>query len=205
MSFGVLHLGPALHGFLAEHPGIELSLDLDDRFVDAAADGYDAVIRHGQIADNHLVAQRLAASRRILVASPAYLAAHGTPTSAVSLETARAILYANRDSDWRFASPGGALVVRPRPTLRVNNGLVMRDAALAGLGIALLTSFIVGPDLASGALRLVDIGLEPEGADLYIAHPKDRGPSAKLRALIDHLRRTFGDPPYWEAPRPLNK
>ncbi|CAN5907846.1 LysR family transcriptional regulator [soil metagenome] len=204
VSFGVLHLGPALNGFLADHPRIELSLDLDDRFVDAAADGYDAVIRHGQIADNRLVAQRLAASRRVLVASPAYLAAHGTPTSPVSLETARAILYANRDSDWRFASPGGALVVRPRPTLRVNNGLVMRDAALAGLGIALLTRFIVGPDLASGALRLVDIGLEPEGADLYIAHPKDRGPSAKLRALTDHLRRTFGDPPYWEAPPPPN-
>ena len=83
--------------------------------------------------------------------------------------------------------------------------MAMRDAALAGLGIALLTSFIVGPDLASGALRLVDIGLEPEGADLYIAHPKDRGPSAKLRALTDHLRRTFGDPPYWEPLRPLNK
>lgn len=198
VSFGVLHLGHALTGFLAAHPRIELSLDLDDRFVDVAGGGYDAVLRHGPVRDNWLVAHRLAASRRRLVAAPDYLAARGAPRTAGELETHRAILYANRASDWRFDSSGGALVVRPRPALRVNNGLVMRDAALAGLGVALLPSFLVHDELGNGRLVALDIGLEAEGADIYLAHVREPAASPKLRALLAHLRTAFGDPPYWE-------
>ncbi len=199
VSFGVLHLGRALAGFLAAHPRIELTLDLDDRFVDVAGGGYDAVLRHGPVRDNWLVAHRLATSRRQLVAAPAYLASHGAPRTAAELETHRAILYANRTSDWRFESAGGALVVRPRPALRVNNGLVMRDAALAGLGVALLPSFLVHEELADGRLAAVDIGLEAEGADIYLAHIREQAASPKLRALLAHLRTAFGEPPYWET------
>ena len=79
VTFGRMHLGPALYPFLAANPGIALALDLDDRRVDVAAEGYDAVIRHGPIEDSRLVAMRLASSRRCLVASPNYLARHGTP------------------------------------------------------------------------------------------------------------------------------
>ena len=75
VTFGRMHLGPAIYPFLARHPGIELTLDLDDRRVDAAAEGYDAVVRHGPLADSRLVAWRLAPSRRVLVASPDYLGA----------------------------------------------------------------------------------------------------------------------------------
>jgi DNA-binding transcriptional LysR family regulator len=199
VSFGSLHLGPALYPFLRDHPGINLALDLDDRFVDIASDGYDAVIRHGAVQDSRLIVHRLAASRRMLVASPAYLAAHGEPRSLAELAGHRAILYANREADWRFPGVGEAVVVRPASALRVNNGLVMRDAALAGLGITLLASFHVHRELASGALRTIDVGLEPEKAEVFIAYPRDRGPSAKVRALTAHLRQTFGDPPYWEA------
>lgn len=180
-------------------PRIELSLDLDDRFVDVAADGYDAVIRHGPIGDNRLVAKRLAASRRVLAASPAYLAAHGAPRSLAELSGRRAILYANRETDWRFSGPTGAVAVRPLVGLRVNNGIVMREAALAGLGITLLASFVIGADLASGALRAIDVGLEPEGADVYLAYPRDRTPSAKIAAVVEALRRAFGDPPRWDT------
>ena len=74
VTFGRMHLGPALYPFLARHPRIELTLELDDRRVDAAADGYDAVVRHGAVADSRLVAWRLAPSRRVLVAAPSYLA-----------------------------------------------------------------------------------------------------------------------------------
>jgi len=199
VSFGTLHLGPALYPFLHDNPGIELTLHLEDRFVDVAADGYDAVVRHGPIRDSRLIAKRLAPSRRILVASPAYLLAQGEPRSLADLEGHSAILYINRDADWRFSGPQGSTVVRPRRSLRVNNGLIMRDAALAGLGITLLTSFMVYPELASGALRIVDVGIEPEGADIHIAYPMDRSPSAKVRALTEHLRRAFGDPPYWDT------
>ena len=136
VSFGYLHLAPALIEFLKQHPNIALSLDLDDRFVDIAAGGYDAVIRHGPVAQGRLIAHRLAPSRRVLIASPAYLAEQGEPGSLAELERHRAILYAHRETDWRFESPSGARVVRPAASLRVNNGMFMRDAALAGLGIA---------------------------------------------------------------------
>lgn len=107
VSFGTLHLGPALYPFLAAHPGIELALELEDRFVDVAADGYDAVLRHGPIRDDRPVARRLAASRRLLVAAPAHLARHGAPGSLPELGQGRAILYANRGNDWTFAGPEG--------------------------------------------------------------------------------------------------
>ncbi|MFA5963495.1 MAG: LysR family transcriptional regulator [Sphingomonas sp.] len=198
VGFGVLHLGPAIYRFLADHPGIDLALELDDRFVDAAADGFDAVLRHGPVGDNRLVAKRLSTSRRLLVASPGYLARRGTPTALADLEDHDGILYANRDADWRFAGPEGWEVVRPRAALRVNNGLVMRDAALAGLGITLLPTFFVHAELKAGTLVAIDIGREAEGAELHIAYPRDRSASAKVLALTASLRASFGDPPYWD-------
>jgi DNA-binding transcriptional LysR family regulator len=201
VGFGSLHLGPALYPFLAAHPRIELSLDLDDRFIDVAADGYDAVIRHGPVRDNRLIAKRLGSTRRLLVASPAYLDAHGTPDSLEALECARAILYTNRETDWRFRGPDAETVLRPRAALRVNNGIVMRDAALAGLGITLLPAFFVHEQLANGTLRHIDIGLEAEGAELHIAYPPNRSASAKIVALTDWLRKAFGEPAYWDIAR----
>ncbi len=201
VSFGSLHLGPAIYPFLEANPGIEMTLELDDRFVDVAADGYDAVVRHGPVRDNRMIVKRLASSRRLLVASPDYLARHGTPKSPADLHSRDAILYSNRESDWRF--PGkdtvDGTVIRPRKFLRVNNGLIMRDAALAGLGITLLPTFLIHPELASGALQAIDIGLEAEKAEIFIAYPGDRSPSAKIRALTEYLRSAFGDPPHWEA------
>jgi DNA-binding transcriptional LysR family regulator len=85
VTFGRMHLGPAIYPFLAKHPRIELTLDLDDRRVDATAEGYDAVVRHGPVADSRMMAWRLAPSRRVLVASPHYLAQHGTPKSLPTL------------------------------------------------------------------------------------------------------------------------
>src|SRR5262245_30795299 len=103
VTFGRMHLGPAIYPFLAKNPGIELVLDLDDRRVDAAADGYDAVVRHGPLENSRLTAWRLAPSRRLLVASPDYLARHGTPKSLPELDDHRGVFYANRGiADWRF-------------------------------------------------------------------------------------------------------
>jgi len=133
VTFGRMHLGPALYPFIAKHPGIELTLDLDDRRADASAGGYDAVVRHGPIADSRLMAWRLAASRRVLVASPDYLAQYGTPGAMADLSGHRGIFYTNRGvGDWRFPGSKGATIVRGRAALLVNNGDMMRDAALAG-------------------------------------------------------------------------
>lgn len=199
VSFGTLHLGRALYPFLRANPGIQLTLDLDDRFVDVAGDGYDAVIRHGTVADTRVIAKRIAASKRQLVASPAYLEEHGTPKSVQDLGRHTAILYANRDTDWRFQSGKDAVVVRPQRFLRVNNGLIMRDAAVAGLGITLLPSFIFGPEVGRGALRIVDVGAAADTADIFVAYPSARGSSAKVRAVIEALKAAFGTKPAWEA------
>jgi DNA-binding transcriptional LysR family regulator len=206
VTFGRMHLGPALYPFLARHPAIEMMLDLDDRRVDAAADGYDAVIRHGPIAESRLVAWQLAPSRRVLVASPAYLARHGQPRTLAELEGHRGIVYLNRGvADWRFPGAGGARIVRARLALGVNNGDMMRDAALAGLGIALLPLFIAGPAIADGGLRPLPVGAEAEHEFVFMAHPEGRRASAKLRALAEHLRAAFGSPPYWERTVPAGE
>jgi DNA-binding transcriptional LysR family regulator len=199
VTFGHLHLGPALYPFLARHPQIELTLDLDDRRVDAAADGYDAVVRHGAIADSRLMAWRLAPSRRVLVASADYLARRGTPRTVADLERHDGIFYTNRGlADWRFRGEADTVIVRARAALRVNNGDMLRDAAVAGLGIARLPTFIAGSALRAGTLRLIEIDVPREDEFIFMAHPEGRRASAKLRALADHLRTAFGSPPHWE-------
>lgn len=200
-SFGILHLGPALYGFLAKHPRIELTLDLDDRFVSIVADGYDAILRHGPVVDDGpVIVRKLASSRRFLVATPDYLETFGRPGTIEDLKRHKGIIYSIRGAaDWRFKVSRRLMTVRPQTTLRVNNGILMRDAALAGLGLALLPAYFIQTEIADGRLVSVDVGAEPEGASIYIAFPEDRRGSAKLRALTAWLRDVFGDPPYWEA------
>ncbi|GGP24746.1 LysR family transcriptional regulator [Silvimonas amylolytica] len=202
VTFGRMHLGPALYPFLAQHPDIQLTLDLNDRRVDPFSDGFDAIIRHGAIQDSRLIAWTLATSQRVLVASPDYLARHGTPSSPEDLEKHRGIFYLNRGGeDWRFVHAGKTTVIRGQPALVINNGDMSRDAAVAGVGIALLPQFIVHDALADGTLVGLDIGIEPEQEFIYIAHREGQRASAKLRALADWLRGAFGNPPYWETAR----
>jgi DNA-binding transcriptional LysR family regulator len=199
VTFGRLHLGPALYSFLAKHPQIGLTLDLDDRRVDAAADGYDAVVRHGPIDETRLVAWRLAPSRRLLVASPDYLARRGTPKTIADLQEHDGLFYTNRGvADWRFTSGRSTMIVRARARLCVNNGDLLRDAAVAGLGIALLPTFIAAAAIRGGQLRAIEIDVRAEEEFIFIAHPQGSRASAKLRALAEHLRSVFGAPPYWE-------
>ena len=201
VTFGHMHLGPALYPFLADNPGIALTLDLDDRRVSAAAEGFDAILRNGPIDDNRLVVWKLAPSRRVLVASAGYLAQQGAPKSLDDLNHHGGVFYTNRGAaDWRFLdAKGNALVVRGKVAFRANNGTMVRDAAIAGLGIALLPTFIAGEAIKDGRLKAIDLGVQPEAEWIYLAHAEGRQPSAKLRALADHLKRAFGDPPYWEV------
>jgi DNA-binding transcriptional LysR family regulator len=198
VSFGIRHLGPAICSFLKKNPRIELSLDLDDRFVNVT-DGFDAIVRHGPVPDNGLIVKRLAPSKRMLVASPAYLKQNGVPKNIADLERHSGIIYSLRGaSDWRFRQSGRWKAVHPAKVFRVNNGIVMRDAAIEGFGIALLASFMVHDALASKKLRVVDIGAEAEHATIFMAFPKDRHISARVTALVAHLRAAFGTPPYWD-------
>ena len=111
---------------LVEHPAIELTLELEDRFVDVLNEGYDAVIRHGPVHDTRVIVKHLAASRRVLVASPAYLRRWGSPASLEDLKQHRGIIYSFRGrSDWRFRVGRRFVTVQPRTALRLNNGLLM--------------------------------------------------------------------------------
>lgn len=200
VTFGRMHLGPALYPFLAQHPLLQVTLDLDDRRVDAASEGYDAVIRHGALEDSRLVAWQLAASQRLLVAAPDYLLQQGTPATVADLHSHRGIFYTNRGvSDWRFEGPNGAQVIRANVALRVNNGDMILDAAVAGLGIALLPTFIAGAAIKSGDLQVIDVGMTTAIESIYVAHPEGRRASAKLKALVECLRQAFGNPPYWDV------
>ena len=130
VTFGRMHLGPVLYPFLAKHPEIELTLDLDDRRVDASSEGHDAVIRNGPIADSRLVAWKLTRSRRLLTASPDYLVRYGMPASLADLDNHRGIFYTNRGvADWRFQAPEGAIVVRAKLVLGMNNGDMIRSVS----------------------------------------------------------------------------
>lgn len=200
VSFGTLHLGPALIGFLAKNPGIELTLELDDRFVDVLGDGYDAIVRHGPVDDDRIIVKRLSDSRRVLVASSDYLKRFGNPASFEELGKHRGILYGNRGAaDWRFRDGRKWVIARPQIALRVNNGLLMRDAAVAGIGIALLATFLLETPLRKRTLKVLDVGAEAEGATIYIAYPEHLRSSGKIRALTAWLQKSFGDPPYWDA------
>lgn len=205
VTFGSLHLGSVLCEFVAKHPLIDLTLDVDDRFVDIAADGYDAVVRHGPVPDQHAVVKLLAASKRLLVAAPAYLEQHPAPRGLQELAAHRGIMYSRREPDWRFRSGDQVSVVRPTRSMRLNNGLLMRDAALAGLGIALLPEFAVYREIVGGALIELDLGVEPEGADIFLAYPAERRSSAKLRALTTWLCRAFAAPQRWQLPAARSK
>jgi DNA-binding transcriptional LysR family regulator len=198
VGFGNLHLGPALFGFLARYPEVEMTLEVDDRFVDVAAEGYDAVVRHGRVEDKRLVVKRLAKSRRVLVASPRYLKQYGQPTSLPELGTHRGVIYSNRVADWRFRVGRTWKTVTPQTALRVNNGLLMRDAAAAGLGIALLPTFFLHGAHDSRTLKVIDVGAEAEGAEIFVAYPEDLRSAPKIIALTTWLRRAFGEPPYWD-------
>jgi DNA-binding transcriptional LysR family regulator len=197
-GFGDLHLGPALYSFMERYPGVSITADFDDRIGDAAS-GYDAVVRIAPGETAKMPTQTLTLSRRALVAAPSYLARFGRPRTIDDIAQHKAIHYMDRSpDDWSFKSGSEVVVARVAPRLRVTSCLAMRDAAIAGLGIASLPTFHSHDALRSGALEVVDMGLEPDVTPISIMH-HDVPPTAKLTALIDHLKRAFGEPPYWDV------
>jgi DNA-binding transcriptional LysR family regulator len=201
VGFGCLHLGPALFGFLRTNPGIELTLELEDRFVNLLSEGYDAVIRHGPVDDKRIIVKRLATTRRVLVASPEYLRRFGTPKSLADLGQHRGVIYSYRGAgDWRFRAGRKFVTVSPGIVLRVNNGVLMREAAASGLGIALLPTFFLEDSLKHRALRILEVGAEAEGAVIYIAYPEHLRSAARIRALSAWLQKSFNSAAFSVAP-----
>lgn len=201
MSFGVRHVAPALSAFMAAYPELAVELDLNDRVVDLIDEGYDMAVRIVRMRDSSLIVRRLAPSRSILCATPAYLARRGTPISPEDLADHDCLIYSYQVTGerWHFQGPGGERQVRISGRLRANNGDALMQAALDGLGIAMLPSFICGEDVRAGRL----VHLMPEwnqrgGIDVCAVFPASRNLSPKVRVFIDFLASRFGERPYWD-------
>jgi len=196
LSFGVQYLAPALAEFAATHSKVELDVALDDRVVDLIGGGFDLAVRIGTLPDSALIARRIAPVRKLPVASPAYLEANGTPAHPRDLNSHDILLYAGEQ--WRFPIGKSLEYVRGRPRMRADNGEMLRAAAVAGLGICILPSFIAASSLEKGELvpLLTDYPLEESG--LHVVMPPGRATTARVRALVDFLAARFGPEPAWD-------
>ena len=201
MSFGLGHLGPALAEFAAAHPALKVELTLDDRVIDLVGEGYDMAIRIADLPPSALVARRLAVSRRMLCAAPAYLGRAGHPERPEDLARHACLGYSYlaTGNDWRFSGPDGPITVRIDPILSVNNGDVLRQMAVAGLGIMLSPTFIAGDDLRSGALVPLLSQWTEADTGIFAVYPHSRHLSPKVRAFVDFLAARFSPAPYWDA------
>jgi DNA-binding transcriptional LysR family regulator len=201
MSFGQLHLAPALIEFLDSHAGIAIQLSMTDAFVDVVDGGYDLVLRIGALRGSSLVARRLCPIRRVLCAAPAYLARQGAPAIAADLAGHRLLNYGHEaiGTRWHLFGPEGEATVEVASALCANNGDVLKTAALAGTGIAMLPTFLCADELRRGTLVQVLPGLAPRAVALHAIWPASRVQPTRLRAFIDFLVARFGgDRPAWD-------
>jgi DNA-binding transcriptional LysR family regulator len=204
MTFGTTYLGPRLFAVMREHPDLDLTLDLDDRYVDILTGGYDLGVRIGRLQDSSLMARRIATSRRVLCCSPDYAQRFGLPTSVEQLAGHDCICYGNSSVApyWQFTSAqaGGELtqvVVRGR--VHLNNGESMRDAAIAGLGLAALPMFIAAPAIRQGKLMVVLPKTPPAPDAIHAVYPQTRYVSRAVRMLIDMLVVAFESGGSWDC------
>lgn len=197
LTFGTTHLGPALAEFAQAHPAIALDIHLDDGVVDLVGGGYDLAVRIGNLPDSSLLARRIAPVRRVLLASPDYLAARGVPGHPRDVARHDVLVYANSDR-WRFRGGARWEQVRGTARLRANNGELLRVAAAAGMGLVVLPSFIAAPAIADGSLSVLLPDFALEEAGLFALMPPGRAPTARVRALIDALVARFGPASSWD-------
>ncbi len=200
MSFGFLHLANAIPLFHARYPQIAIEAVMNDRFVNLVEEGYHLAIRIGEMRDSSLIARRLAPSRAVLCASPDYLARRGMPEKPEDLARHDCLIYSNLDhrDEWPFAGPRGPFRVKVQGPFHANNGDALCTAALAGMGIVRLPSFIVSAHLLAGRLVPVVCGAPLAAQGIYAVYPHSRNLSAKVRAFVDFLAEHFGPEPYWD-------
>ncbi len=200
-SFGVQQLMPALIAFAGAYPKIRLDVSFSDRTVNLLDEGFDAAVRVGSPDDSSLIARKLCPMRVVVVASPDYLARAGVPMRPDDLAAHECIIDANRRDAhiWRFrAADGSESRVTVDGRLRFSNGEACIAAAVAGHGIAFAPTFLAGPRLRDGALKLLLPAFENERAGVFALYPASRHLAAKVRALIEFLVAEFRGVPSWD-------
>ncbi|MEH3101230.1 LysR family transcriptional regulator [Sphingomonas adhaesiva] len=194
MTFGVSNVAPLVAEFLVAHPAVEIELHLSDARVDIVAEGYDVALRIADLPDSSLRARRLCGVATHLVAAPAYLARHGTPTHPAQLGEHRLLSYTNVTGPWRFRGRDGTdLSVKAQGPLAANSGDALMPALIAGLGIARLPAFILGDALGDG--RVVEVLREwaPPPIGLHLLTPPSALRPARVERLIAFLSERLRD------------
>ena len=210
-GFGRRHVAPLVPRFLAQHPEVTVSLNLSDRVVDLAGEGYDCAVRVGDLPDSSLVSVRLADNRRLCVATPQYLRRRGLPQQPSDLMRHDCLTLssdASQTRGWAFRVPrssseGGAeshelLHLRPGGPLDCSDGQVLHDWCLAGLGIAWRSTWEVEAEIARGTLVAVleEFAAPPNG--IYAVFPQRKHLALRVRLWIDFLKHHYGLPGFWQ-------
>lgn len=201
-SFGRQYLSPLLPEFLARYPRVRVSVNLNDQLLDLVSSGFDMAIRIGALEDSTLVARKLAPNRRVICASPEYVRRHGMPNSPEELARHDCLMLVGsqgRQDLWRLHDRAGReIAVRVSGRFESNLGELLRDAAVAGLGIAVHSTWHVNEDLRAKRLVPVmpDYGVAESG--IYAVMPQRRLIPPRVRAFSDFLAERFGEHPPWE-------
>jgi len=210
VAFARLHVAPIVPEFIKSYPGIELELLMTDSFVNLVEDRVDLAIRIGSLESSSLIARRLAPHRRVLCASPDYIRTHGEPRAPADLAKHNCLTfsYSTGDRTWRFAKSGRDEQVRVRGNLRANHSETLREAALAGLGLILMPTWLIGGEVKHGRLRAVlaewqaEVGRQSAASrqerGIYALYLAERRASAKVHAFTEFMIKRFGSPPYWD-------
>jgi DNA-binding transcriptional LysR family regulator len=204
VTFGKLHVAPHIASFLAAYPKIDVEVQSSQHFVDIAATSHDVAVRLGELRDSSLIAAKLAPMRRLLCCSQAYIARFGAPDSPYDLFKHNCLLNTlnTRRNLWFFSNGDGVHPVTVSGSLQTDDSETLLRAALDGVGIVLLGSWLVAPHIR--AKELVPI-MSSWRADvtsgtpaIHAVYARTAYPAPKIRAFIDFLKARFGSPPYWE-------
>lgn len=203
LSFGVLHLAPLWPAFLQRYPDVQLDVALVDRVVDLVEEGYDLAVRIARTGSTAYVARKLASSRNVAAASPAYLKRKGRPKAPADLRDHACVgyTYSATGDDWPFQGPDGRTeTVTVAGGLATNNGDTVRAAGVAGYGVIWAPTFLIGEDLRAGRLVEVMPGYSLPAIDVQAVYPSRRHLSAKVRVMVDFLADAFAGTPPWDRP-----
>ncbi|WP_394713367.1 LysR family transcriptional regulator [Desulfogranum marinum] len=197
-SFGRMHLMPALKGFLTRYPDLSIDLRLTDTIVDLVEGGFDIAIRNADLKSSTLIARKLAPDKRIICASPDYLAEFGEPLSPQDLRNHQCIHLVGLES-WVFDTPEGQVSIKTKGRFRTDHGEAVRDACVDGLGLAMNATWSVYQHLKRGDLVQVlkNYPLVTEAA-IWAVYPSSRLLAPKVRVFIDYFGECYGNPPYWD-------
>ena len=201
MTFGTMHLSRLIADFMGRYPELRIELTLSDHLTDPLTEGADLTVRvTAPPGPANLVSHRIVEGRLALCAAPSYIAEHGPPRHPRELSDRVCLHYGNLGTGnvWHLKGPDGEHAIRVRGTLCSNNGTVLRDAALAGRGIAMLPTFIIGADLQSGRLTSLLADYAPPELAIYVLYPRNRHLSAKIRLFTEFMEERFAGRPYWD-------